>query len=213
MALLEKKSKKIDNKASYIEHTELDIDAIIEAPRKNVVYTNGRVIETKDYLSQSEVDNYTELYERNHVRSINFDSEAKEQLRKIKSVGRKRTFETVIAVMLIMLIGVFFSLLLYPQTELSEMSRDNSDTKDRIAVLRQNILDAQEDSNGVTDMDSVRAQAMALGMQDPNANQVVMLPMPGNDKLVSVEEYDENGVSGEELVEAQENLADYYIAN
>lgn len=213
MALLEKKSKKIDNKASYIEHTELDIDAIIEAPRKNVVYTNGRVIETKDYLSQSEVDNYTELYERNHVRSINFDSEAKEQLRKIKSAGRKRTFETVIAVMLIMLIGVFFSLLLYPQTELSEMSRDNSDTKDRIAVLRQNILDAQEDSNGVTDMDSVRAQAMALGMQDPNANQVVMLPMPGNDKLVSVEEYDENGVSGEELVEAQENLADYYIAN
>ncbi|MFA5727114.1 MAG: hypothetical protein WC886_05690, partial [Saccharofermentanaceae bacterium] len=66
---------------------------------------------------------------------------------------------------------------------------------------------------GITDMDVIRSQALALGMQDPNANQLVILPMPGNDKLITVEAYDEDGISEEALENSINNLAEYYRNN
>ena len=113
----------------------------------------------------------------------------------------------------IILAEVFFSLLLYPQSEMGELSRDNSDAKDRISALRQQIVDAEEGVSGITDMDVIRSQALALGMQDPNANQLVILPMPGNDKLITVEAYDEDGISEEALENSINNLAEYYRNN
>jgi hypothetical protein len=62
-------------------------------------------------------------------------------------------------------------------------------------------------------MDVIRSQALALGMQDPNANQLVILPMPGNDKLITVEAYDEDGISEEALENSINNLAEYYRNN
>ena len=101
-------------------------------------------------------------------------------------------------------------LMMYPQTQLAEMSRDNSDTKDRIVKLRNDILDAEEAANGISDMDKIRAQALALGMQDPNQNQIVNLPVPDNDSLKTVISYDSYGVSEEALENAVEGLSDYY---
>ncbi len=138
--------------------------------------------------------------------------ELKEQKKKIRRAARSRLFETVIAIGLITFVGVFFMLLINPQVGLAELAKDNSDLKDEIAVLKRNILDSEEDVNGITDMDSIRAQALALGMQDPNANQVVTIPMPEDDKLVTMVSYDEEfGISEEAYNSAVEALTSYYL--
>ena len=130
----------------------------------------------------------------------------------IRKATRSRIFESVIAVGLIMFVGVFFMLLINPQVGLAELAKDNSDLKDDIAVLKRNILDSEEDVNGITDMDSIRAQALALGMQDPNTNQVVIIPMPEDDKLVTMVSYDEEfGISEEAYDSAVEPLTNYYL--
>ncbi len=127
------------------------------------------------------------------------------------SNSRSRVFEAVVSVGLIIMVGVFVGILLYPQMELSKMSRDNSDLKDEIAILKKNIIDSEEDINGINDMESIRARALALGMQDPNSNQIVALPMPKDDKLVTVVSYDEYGLSDEAYQNALESLARYYL--
>lgn len=138
--------------------------------------------------------------------------ELKKEQKKIRKAARSRAFETVIAIGLIMFVGVFFMLLINPQVGLAELAKDNSDLKDQIAVLKRNILDSEEDVNGITDMDSIRAQALALGMQDPNANQVVTIPMPEDDKLVTMVSYDEEfGISEEAYNNAVEALTSYYL--
>lgn len=133
--------------------------------------------------------------------------------KKIRKATRHRFFEATMCIGLIILVGFFVLLLIFPQMELSEMARDNSDLKDEISVLRKNILDSEEDVNGITDMDTIRAQALALGMQDPNANQVVTIPMPNGDKLTTVVVYDEYGISEDAYDRAISNLEDYYIGN
>ena len=138
------------------------------------------------------------------------DKFRQERKKSFKS-ARKRLFEAVVSIALILLVGVFMFLLLYPQTELSELSSDNSDLKDEIAVLRKQIVDSEENMNGIMDMESIRAQALTLGMQDPNANQVISIPMPKRDKLVTVVTYDDYGVSEDAYRNALANLADYYI--
>lgn len=136
----------------------------------------------------------------------------KAEQKKIRSVARRRNFEAFVAIGLIMFVGVFFMLLINPQVGLAELAKDNSDLKDQIAVLKRNILDSEEDVNGITDMDSIRAQALALGMQDPNANQVVTIPMPEDDKLVTMVSYDEEfGISEEAYDSAVEALTNYYL--
>lgn len=126
--------------------------------------------------------------------------------------NRSRVFETFASVGLIIMVGLFVGLLLYPQMELSKMSRDNSDLKDEIAVLKRNVIDSEEDVNGINDVDSIRAQALALGMQDPNSNQIVSLPMPKDDKLVTVVSYDEYGISDEAYQNAVDSLSAYYLS-
>ena len=134
-------------------------------------------------------------------------NEKKKQARKL--TGR-RVFETVVMLLLVVFVSAFLILLMYPQTQLAEMSRDNSDAKDRITLLKNQILDAEEEANGISDMDHIRAKALALGMQDPNQNQVVNLPIPSNDSLKTVVAYDAYGVSEEALENAVADLADYY---
>ncbi len=136
-------------------------------------------------------------------------SEKKEQ---IKKETRHHTFELFVACGLIIAIGIFGILLIMPQVTLAKLAKDNSDLKDDIAVLRRDILDSEEDVNGITDMDSIRAQALALGMQDPNTNQVVAIPMPEDDKLVTMVSYDEEyGISEEAYNNAVEALTQYYL--
>ena len=136
----------------------------------------------------------------------------KTQSKKVRKASRSTFFEFLVAAGLILFTGIFLMLLINPQVALSELAKDNSDLKDEIAVLKRNILDSEEDVNGITDMDSIRAQALALGMQDPNANQVVTIPMPEDDKLVTMVSYDEEfGISEEAYEAAVEALSDYYL--
>ena len=104
-------------------------------------------------------------------------------------------------------------LLLFPQTELSELARDNSNLKDGINTVKRQIVSAEENANGITDMDTVRAQALQLGMQDPNQNQVVNLPISNNDSLKTVVPYDTYGVNDDVLRVNQDALEEYYAAH
>lgn len=131
---------------------------------------------------------------------------------KLQNEFRHHTFELFVTCGLIIAVGIFGMLLIMPQVTLAKLAKDNSDLKDDIAVLRRDILDSEEDVNGITDMDSIRAQALALGMQDPNTNQVVAIPMPEDDKLVTMVSYDEEyGISEDAYNNAVEALTQYYL--
>lgn len=186
--------------------------AVLERQNRRLNITE---IEVEDYSIDDEIFGTSDAAiseETEQEREERLVAEEKASKRKVRRLTRRRLFETVLAISLIVLCGVFVWLLIYPQMELSEISRDNSDLKDEITVLKKQVMDSEEDANGITDMDSIRAQALSLGMQDPNANQVVNIPMPNSDKLVTVVSYDEMyGVSDEAYDRAIENLQGYYL--
>ena len=172
-------------------------------------------VKTNEFYTEVYVPLTRQVYEYPALNISEEDRKKEEhekEMKLIRKAARSRAFETIIAVGLIMFVGVFFMLLINPQVGLAELAKDNSDLKDDIAVLKRNILDSEEDVNGITDMDSIRAQALALGMQDPNANQVVTIPMPEDDKLVTMVSYDEEfGISEEAYDSAVEALTNYYL--
>ncbi len=173
-------------------------------------------VKEQEYYTEVYMPIARQVYKYPELSMSNPPEDKTEEIRKdrekIRRATRNRVFETIIAVGLIMFVGVFFILLINPQVGLAELAKDNSDLKDEIAVLKRNILDSEADVNGITDMDSIRAQALALGMQDPNANQVVTIPMPEDDKLVTMVSYDEEyGISEEAYDSAVEALTNYYL--
>lgn len=194
----------------YVDaETAMDVEEILAGGQQKYHYENGKMtMENPDYISPNEVSANTSSFNKNHKVVASEGNKARRL--KLDKKSRSRAFQTIIAVATILVAGFVMALTLYPQAQLSEISRDNSDLKDEIAEIKKQILDAKGDSNNVTDMDSIRAQAMALGMQDPNVNQIVNVPMPGSDRLVSVATYDANGISDDALEAAQENLKDYY---
>ena len=134
----------------------------------------------------------------------------KKQTRKLT---RRKLFETILSIGLVILIGFFVMLLLYPQTEISELARDNSNLKDQINTVKREIVNAEENANGVADMDVIRARAIALGMQDPNQNQVVSLPIPNTDSLKTRINYNSDGINDDAYKDSKDALADYYAAH
>ena len=170
--------------------------------------------ESNEYVtSMDEVEELNQRFEddiedRERTRLIE-----KEEGRKARRLTGRRLFESIIAIGLVILAGFFAYLMIYPQTELSELAKDNSNLKDEISRTKTKIIDAEENANGILDMDTVRAQALALGMQDPNQNQVVNLPLPHNDALKTSVSYDSDGINPEALAEAENYLAEYYRSN
>jgi hypothetical protein len=138
---------------------------------------------------------------------------SEEQKKRIRKLTARKFFEACASFLLIVLTGFFVMLLLFPQTELSELARDNSNLKDGINTVKRQIVSAEENANGITDMDTVRAQALQLGMQDPNQNQVVNLPISNNDSLKTVVPYDTYGVNDDVLRVNQDALEEYYAAH
>lgn len=176
----------------------------------------------KIYDLEPETDDLSDIFASEYFFVSEAEDEDEEKLyreelletKRIRRLTRRRFFEAFVSVGLILLVGLFIYLLIAPQMILSELSRDNSDLKDEISALKKVVMDSEEDANGITDMDSIRANALALGMQDPNANQVVSLPLPNDDKLVTVVSYDEMyGVNDEAYNQAVGNLQNYYLEN
>ena len=206
------------------------LNEVLSAGKKDFAYTEGSVIPYDDYLVKNEpliieepVDNYLSesvaSYEDVHERSVRYAMEHEdpqtrlEHKKKTRRLTRRKLFETIISIILVIAIGVFVMLLLYPQTEISELARDNSNLKDQIATVKREIVNAEENANGVADMDVIRAQALALGMQDPNQNQVINLPIPNTDSLRTRTNYNNDGISEEAFNDSKDALADYYAAN
>lgn len=214
------KEKGNESAKPYYETVVLDNDLneALSSRKDHFEYKNGRVIVpgSDDSAIISDIPKtvtYEEVQKVTEELPDSFADQAMRQQRlkyKNRKNAAKRAFEAAISIALVLMVGFFVYLLLYPQTELAELSRDNSDTKDRISVLKKDILDAEEAANGVTDMDAIRAQALALGMQDPNQNQVVNLPVPSNDSLTTVVSYDAYGISKEALDNAMGGLEEYY---
>ena len=165
------------------------------------------------YVSREDVDRNTQRMLNRHLDEEFNQAVIHEQKVRSRKITGRRIFETIVVLLLVVFVSALVILLMYPQTQLAEMSRDNSNAKDRIARLKTEILDAEEAANGISDMDRIRAQALSLGMQDPNQNQVISLPVPNNDTLKTVVSYDAYGVSEEALHSAMTNLADYYRNN
>jgi len=197
---------------------------VLSANKSNLTLKNGELTETEPLIIEDEkltiepsVNYFT--YEDVHKRTIDYAIEhenaevRREQKRKTRRLTRRKLFETVISIILVIMMGVFVMLLLYPQTEISELARDNSNLKDQINTAKREIVNAEENANGVTDMDVIRAQALSLGMQDPNQNQVISLPIPNTDSLHTRTNYNSDGINDEAYNDSKEALADYYASN
>lgn len=141
-----------------------------------------------------------------YSRFSGFEKEIKQ-----KNNIRNPLFECVLSIALTIIIGLVFYVMLAPQQSLSELSRDNSDLKDEIASVQREIIEYEKVINGIMDVDAFKAQALAFGMQEPDANQIVIIPMPSEDKLVTGVAYDAQGVSVDAYNGALANLADYYL--
>ena len=206
------------------------LDEVLSAGKKNFAYTEGSIIPYDDYLVKDEpliieepVDRSAlegvASYKEVHDRSVRYAMEHEdpqtrlEHKKKTRRLTRRKLFETVISIILVIAIGVFVMLLLYPQTEISELARDNSNLKDQINTVKREIVNAEENANGVADMDVIRARAIALGMQDPNQNQVVSLPIPNTDSLKTRINYNSDGINDDAFRDSKDALADYYAAH
>ena len=165
--------------------------------------------------SDSNTLNYAAVQERanEEYRQREDPSAIKANKKMSRKLTARKFFETIICIFLIVAIGVFVMLLLYPQTEISELARDNSNLKDQINITKREIVNAEENANGIADMDVIRAQALALGMQDPNQNQVINLPVPNTDTLRTRANYNSEGISDEAFKDSKDALADYYAAH
>ena len=212
---------------TYISKEDKDLRETLAARRTKLSFKNGVVepynekiyVEEKldivsgaDHRLHDSTVSYEDVNRRSRERMLEHEDGSlhKEHKIKAKKITARTIFEPIAYVLLVTLIGAFFMLLLYPQTELSELARDNSNLKDQINGLKTEILDAEENANRITDMDTIRAQALALGMQDPNQNQVVNLPVPNNDSLKTVVTYNTDGINDEMLADSEDALANYY---
>ena len=240
MAITERKTKEYKKKkpVSYIDRDLMDVlNAGRRSNKRSYTFRQDSIIpkiepliidrktfgkfkkeEPKKEIKKETSEN-TLTYEAVTEKSIEYAKEhmdpemMKMQKKRLRKLTARKLFETVAAVGLVILTGLFVMLLLFPQTELSELSRDNSNLKDGINTIKRQIVSAEENANGITDMDTVRAQALQLGMQDPNQNQVVNLPISNNDSLKTVVPYDTYGVNDDVLRANQDALEEYYAAH
>lgn len=160
-----------------------------------------------EYISEVEVGSHAAQVLTESYQSMEL---SKTERRKIRAQKLSYSIIGSIICFIIVVVGVLMMLVLYPQAQLSELSRSNSEAKDRIATLKQQLSDVEENNNGIADMDIIKSQALALGMQEPNANQVVTVPMPKDDKFITMSGYSTDGVSDEAYAAAVENLSEYY---
>ena len=200
------------------------LNEVLSAGKTNLTYKNGEIIPGKTELIEDEqliIEENPVLvsYEDVHERSVQYVIEhedatvKRENKKKTSRLTRRKFFETIFSIILVILLGFFVMLLLYPQTEVSELARDNSNLKDQINTAKREIVNAEENANGIADMDVIRAQAIALGMQDPNQNQVINLPVPNTDSLKTRANYNSDGINDEAFNDSKDALADYYAAN
>lgn len=200
------------------------LNEVLSAGKTNLIYKDGEVLSDSTLLIEEQpliIEENPSLvsYEDVHERSVRYvmeheDAQIKmENRKKTRRLTRRKLFETVFSIILVILLGFFVMLLLYPQTEVSELARDNSNLKDQINTAKREIVNAEENANGIADMDVIRAQAIALGMQDPNQNQVINLPVPNTDSLKTRANYNSDGINDEAFNDSKDALADYYAAN
>ena len=199
------------------------LNEVLSAGKTNLVYKNGEflpdvtpVIEDEPLIIE---ENPVVSYEAVHERAVQYAKDHEdpkvrlENKKKSRRLTGRRLFETIVSIGLIILLGFFVMLLLNPQTELSELARDNSNLKDQINTIKREIVNAEEEANGIEYMDVIRAQAIALGMQDPNKNQFINLPIPNTDSLRTRANYNSDGIDEDEVNDSKDALADYYAAH
>ena len=198
------------------------LNEVLSAGKTNLILKDGEIISDETVIPEEEQliiepNNYSyedvqEISIKNAIEHEDRNVKL-EQKKKARRLTRRKFVETIMTIGLVILLGFFVMLLLYPQTEVSELARDNSNLKDQINTAKREIVNAEENANGVADMDVIRAQALALGMQDPNQNQVINLPVPNTDSLRTRTNYNSDGINDEAYNDSKDALADYYAAH
>ena len=206
------------------------LNEVLSAGKSTYTYNVGSIIPYDPYVAEVDdliieepiskymsdgVASYADVQERTvqYAKEHEDPQTRLEHKKKSRRLTRRKVFETCFSIILVIAIGVFVMLLLYPQTEISELARDNSNLKDKINTAKREIVNAEENANGITDMDVIRARAIALGMQDPNMNQVINLPIPNTDSLKTRINYNSDGINEEAFKDSKDALADYYAAH
>ncbi len=170
------------------------LDEVLSAGKKNFAYTEGSIIPYDDYLVKDEPLIIEEPVDRSALEGVASYKEVHD-----RSVRYAMEHED-------------------PQTRLEHKKKTrrltrNSNLKDQINTVKREIVNAEENANGVADMDVIRARAIALGMQDPNQNQVVSLPIPNTDSLKTRINYNSDGINDDAYKDSKDALADYYAAH
>lgn len=130
------------------------LNEVLSAGKTSLKYSEGQVLPYDPTLIDDEPliieEPYHEQgsasvasYEDVHERSVQYAKEHEdpqtrlENKKKSRRLTRRKLFETIISIILVIAIGVFVMLLLYPQTEISELARDNSNLKDQINTAKE----------------------------------------------------------------------------
>ena len=161
------------------------------------------------YMDDSFVVGETLTYDEVKLRTADYSRKfinIKDSKKKCARLIRRRFFECFLLSSLIILLGLLTILFLMPQSELSEISRDNSNLKDQITEVQRELVTAEENANPAGDIEYIKAKAIELGMQEPNANQVITLPLPHTDTLKTVN----SEVDEKSFITAQDELAEHY---
>ena len=116
------------------------LNEVLSAGKTNLVYKNGEVLPDVTPVIEDEPliieENPVVSYEAVHERAVQYAKDHEdpkvrlENKKKSRRLTGRRLFETIVSIGLIILLGFFVMLLLNPQTELSELARDNSNLKD-----------------------------------------------------------------------------------
>ena len=141
------------------------LNEVLSAGKTNLVYKNGEVLPDVTPVIEDEPliieENPVVSYEAVHERAVQYAKDHEdpkvrlENKKKSRRLTGRRLFETIVSIGLIILLGFFVMLLLNPQTELSELARDNSNLKDQINTIKREIV------NGI-DEDEVNDSKDAL---------------------------------------------------
>lgn len=165
-----------------------------------------------DFLSSADSYVLAEAFERALVEKDKdtIKKIQKEEKKRARRLTRRRFFESVLAILLILGLGAFAFLMIYPQAELSEIARDNSDLKDEITKVKREIALAEEQAEVNQNLDAIRARAAAIGLKDADENQIVYLPVPNSDSLKTFMTPHSDEIDPEALKDAEDALEHYY---
>ncbi len=129
---------------------------------------------------------------------------------KEKYITRKRFKEALAVSLGIAVVAGMFSFILYRQSQITSLNFKNNDTQQSIIKLEEETSQIHEKLIANADLSQIRWDAMALGMQEPSARQIVTLEIPRADQLVTNKSNISSPGTKSGIANAKVSLAEYF---